>query len=94
MKAFKQCEQQVPIFERRLDAKIMREKYENIACDFTLFYKELDALLEEFGKAAEERRHSQTAHLPIAVSVNQLIEKVLILIVRIIIFMFKVSCLH
>ena len=46
--------------------------------DFSLFYKELDALLEEFGKAAEERRHSQTAHLPLAVSVKQLIEKVVI----------------
>ena len=44
--------------------------------NFEAFYKELDILLEEFGKAAEERRHSQTAHLPVAVSVPNLRLKV------------------
>ena len=44
--------------------------------DFSIFYKELDALLEEFGKAAEERRESDATHLPLAVSVPQLIRKV------------------
>ena len=33
--------------------------------DFTNFYKELDGLLEEYGKAAEERRKYQVAHLPL-----------------------------
>ena len=37
---------------------------------------ELDQLLEEFGKAAKERRKSSTAHLPLAVSMHQLIKKV------------------
>lgn len=45
--------------------------------NFHEFYKELDALLEEYGKAVEERRQSQTAHLPVAVSVPSLIRKVL-----------------
>ena len=45
--------------------------------NFDTFYKELDQILEEFGKAADERRNSQVAHLPIAVSVPQLISKVL-----------------
>ena len=44
--------------------------------DFTNFYKELDGLLEEYGKAAEERRKYQVAHLPLATSVSQLIKKV------------------
>ena len=41
--------------------------------DFTNFYKELGGLLEEYGKAAEER---QVAHLWLATSVSQLIKKV------------------
>ena len=45
--------------------------------NFDTFYKELDQILEEFGKAADERRNSQVVHLPIAVSVPQLISKVL-----------------
>ena len=45
--------------------------------NFDTFYKELDQILEEFGKAADERRNSQVAHLPMAVSVPQLISKVL-----------------
>jgi len=45
--------------------------------DFSDFYKALDELLEEFGKAAEERRNSQSTHLPFAASVPQLIKKVL-----------------
>ena len=44
--------------------------------DFTKFYKELDVLLGEHGKAAEERRKYQVAHLPLATSVSQLINKV------------------
>ena len=44
--------------------------------DFTNFYKESDGLLEEYGKAAEERRKYQVAHLPLATSVSQLIKKV------------------
>lgn len=44
--------------------------------DFSQFYEELDKLLEEFGKAAEERRKSAVAHMPLAVSVPQLIRKV------------------
>ena len=44
--------------------------------NFETFYKELDILLEDFGKAAEERHHSQTAHLLVAVSVLNLRLKV------------------
>ena len=44
--------------------------------NFTVFYKELDAFLEENGKAADKRRSSQVAHLPFTVSVNHLIKKV------------------
>ena len=44
--------------------------------DFTNFCKESDGLLEEYGKAAEERRKYQVAHLPLATSVSQLIKKV------------------
>ena len=43
---------------------------------FEIFYTELDAMLEEFGKAAEERRASMAAHLPFAVSVPDMIRKV------------------
>ena len=45
--------------------------------NFVTFYKELDQILEEFGKAADKRRNSQVAHLTIAVSVPHLISKVL-----------------
>ena len=34
-------------------------------------------MLEEYGKAAEERRCSLVAHMPLAVSVQQLLNKVL-----------------
>ena len=44
--------------------------------NFEAFYKELDILLAEFGKAAEEKRHSQTAYLPVAISVPNLRLKV------------------
>lgn len=44
--------------------------------NFEVFYNELDKMLEEYGKAAEERRQTSVAHLPLAVSVRQLIEKV------------------
>ena len=48
---------------------------------FNEFYNELDSMLEEYGKAAHERRHSQTAYLPLAVSIPQLVAKVLQLLV-------------
>ena len=38
-------------------------------------------MLEVYSKAAHERRHSQTAHLPLAVSIPQLVAKVLQLLV-------------
>lgn len=44
--------------------------------NFEKFYEELDQMLEEFGKAAEERRKTATAHMPLAVSMRQLIKKV------------------
>lgn len=44
--------------------------------NFELFYNELDKYLEEFGKAAEERRKNSATHMPLAVSVAQLIRKV------------------
>lgn len=44
--------------------------------NFEQFYEELDSLLEEFGKAADDRRHTAVAHIPLAVSVPQLIKKV------------------
>lgn len=43
--------------------------------NFEPFYTELGKLLEEYGTAAEERRKSLAAHLPIAVSTFQLIKK-------------------
>ena len=47
--------------------------------DFSVFYDALDKYLEKFGKAAEERRNTSAAHMPLAVSVAQLIRKVLFL---------------
>ena len=49
--------------------------------NFEEFYKELDNLMEEYGKAAEERRHSLVAHMPLAVSIPQLLRKVWLLFV-------------
>ena len=43
--------------------------------NFSSFYEELDNVLEEFGKAANERRNTQSTHLPLAVSVPNLIKK-------------------
>ncbi len=43
---------------------------------FELFYTELDSMLDELSKAAEERPASMGAHLPFAVSVSDLIRKV------------------
>lgn len=43
---------------------------------FEEFYLELDGMLEEFGKAAEEKQASMVAHVHFAVSVPALIEKV------------------
>ena len=48
---------------------------------FNEFYNESDSLLEEYGKTAHERRHSQTAYLPLAVSIPQLVAKVLQLLI-------------
>ena len=44
---------------------------------FKKFYLKLDGMLEEFGKAAEETRASVVTHLPSAVSVPALTEKVI-----------------
>ena len=47
-----------------------RQKYEE-------FWKGVDALLEEYGKAVDDRRHGpDVAHLPIAISIPDLIKKV------------------
>ena len=43
---------------------------------FDVFWQEMNMMLEEYGKAAEERRKFHVAHLPVAVSVRQLIKKV------------------
>ena len=40
------------------------------------FYQQLDFRLEEYGKAAEERRKKELAHVPVAVSIPQLIKTV------------------
>ena len=44
--------------------------------NFDVFWQEMDMMLEEYAKAAEERRKSYVANLPLAVSVPQLIKKV------------------
>ena len=44
---------------------------------FEAFWKGVDALLEEYGKAVDDRRHGpDVAHLPIAISISDLIKKV------------------
>ena len=44
---------------------------------FEPFWKEVDVLLEEYGKAVHERRHGpDVAYLPVAISVPDLIKKV------------------
>ena len=58
------------VYDKRSENKGRPEK------NFQEFYNELNSLLEEFGKAAEDRRKSQATHLPLAVSVPQLIKKV------------------
>ena len=40
--------------------------------NFADFYEELDPMLENYGKAAEERRKTATAHLSLDVSITQL----------------------
>lgn len=41
------------------------------------FWKGVDALLEEYGKAVDDRRHGpDVAHLPIAISIPDLMKKV------------------
>ena len=60
-------------YECRATARELREQF----LQRITFYKELDQIVEDFGKAADERRNSQVAHLPIAVSVPQIISKVL-----------------
>ena len=52
--------------------------------DFLIFYSELDTMLEEYGETAEERRCSLVAHMPLAVSVQQLLRKVLRLLIFVI----------
>ena len=44
--------------------------------NFSEFYKELDALLEGWGKAIKEHCHSEAAHMPVAVSLINLFKKV------------------
>ena len=66
-------------FDEEGESRLIYDKHKSNGrpeISFEAFYKELDILLEEFGKAAEERRHSQTAHLPVAVSVPNLRLKV------------------
>ena len=66
-------------FDEEGESRLIYDKHKSNGrpeINFEAFYKELDILLEEFGKAAEERRHSQTAHLPVAVSVPNLRLKV------------------
>ena len=53
-----------------------------------MFYEELDRLMEDFGKATEERRKSASTHLPLAVSVPQLIKKVWIVFLKVVLFSF------
>ena len=44
---------------------------------FEAFWKGVDILLEEYGKAVDDRRHGpDVAHLPIAISISDLIKKV------------------
>lgn len=44
---------------------------------FTEFWAELDKILEEYGKAVDERRHGpDIAHMPIAISIPDLINQV------------------
>lgn len=44
---------------------------------FELFWKEVDVLLEEYGKAVDDRRHGpDVAHLPIAISIPDFIKQV------------------
>ena len=45
--------------------------------DFDIFWKELDGLMEDYYKAAQERRNGQSCHLPLAVSVQNLINRVI-----------------
>ena len=40
--------------------------------NFSEFYKESDALLDEYGNATGKRCHLEVVHMPVAVSVNQL----------------------
>ena len=42
--------------------------------NFEKFYQELDFMLEEYGKAAEERRKKEVAHVPVVLSIPQLIK--------------------
>lgn len=55
-----------------------RENNHGTSKTFERFYQELDQMLEEFGKSAEERRTTEVAHIPLAVSVPQLLKKVII----------------
>lgn len=48
---------------------------------FEIFYNKLDSMLEEFGKAAEERRHGLATHMPFAVSVPEMTRKVILLFI-------------
>ena len=43
---------------------------------FEGIYQELDLMLEDYTKPAEERRKKEVTHVPVAVSIPQLIKKV------------------
>ncbi len=44
---------------------------------FEVFWKGVDSLLEEYGKAVDDRRHGpDVAHMPIAISIHDLINQV------------------
>ena len=62
--------------EEEGESRLIFDKRISNAINFEAFHKELDILLEEFGKPAKERRHSETVHLPLVVSVPNLRLKV------------------
>ena len=58
------------IFDERRNNKGRQEG------NFEKFYQELDFMLEEYGKAAEERINKEVVHVPVAISIPQLTKKV------------------
>lgn len=69
----------MPVDEDEESDIVYDERIKNLGrpeSNFNEFYQELDRMLEEYGKAAEERRQTETTHVPLAASVPQLINKV------------------